>query len=166
MASLVIAGCIAADFVLAGNAVTQSFMTLPALLAHWPMDGPARNARIQLLSRQWPVCWVVGNQFFRPLSTLTTVGYAYTAWSLWAGPRTVGTTHDWRPFAANALLHFTVIVHSAINMQPLNDRIAAADDEIFEVGTKWMRLNLYRLAIPLVTGVVAMWQAGLDKIQM
>jgi hypothetical protein len=82
---------------------------------------------------------------------------------------------DWRWFTLNALLHVTVIVHSAVNMQPLNDKLAAfagvgtdgkgegrvqTGDEgrAVEIATKWIRGNYYRLLIPSITGAVSLWQ--------
>ncbi len=32
---------------------------------------------------------------------------------------------DWRLFAVAAVMHLVNIVHSAVNMQPLNDKLAA-----------------------------------------
>ena len=167
-----VAGCIAIDFILAGksilnplhctcvdvtdcfsgNAITQSFMTLPALISDFPpRSSPEHSQRAALLGRQWPICWTVGNNFFRPISTISTLGYAATGVMLYREGR-----DEWKWFALGALLHVSVIVHSAVNMQPLNDKLTAlggttsdgkgkvekqdAGDAV-ELATKWIRWN-------------------------
>lgn len=151
-------------------------MTLPSLIINFPpATSPEYKVRAQLLGKQWPVHWVVGNNFFRPISTIATLGYAFTAWSLARSTSQFAETKDWRWFTVNALLHVSVILHSAINMQPLNDKLAAlagtatdgkgtgkvanADEgRAVEIGTSWMRKNYYRLAIPAITGSISLWQ--------
>jgi len=168
----VVATCIAVDFILAGNAFTQSFMTLPAMITEFPpASSPEYSTRATLLGKQWPVCWTVGNQFFRPISTLSTLGYAFSAWSLSRG-NSLTEKRDWRLFALGALLHVSVIFHSAINMQPLNDKLAALAGtgtdgkgvaavkagNAVEVATAWIRGNYYRLAVPMISGSISLYQ--------
>jgi hypothetical protein len=151
-------------------------MTLPSLIIDFPPPtSPDYTTRARLLGRQWPLCWVVGNNFFRPISTIATVGYAFTAWTL-SRSTSITERRDWRWFALNALLHVSVIVHSAVNMQPLNDKLAAlagvgtdgkgegvvekADKgRAVEIATRWIRGNYYRLLIPSITGAISLWQA-------
>ncbi|KAF2111159.1 hypothetical protein BDV96DRAFT_500034 [Lophiotrema nucula] len=157
--------CISISFILAGNAVTQSFMTIPALLVDFPAPGsPGHADRARLLGRQWPLCWTVGNQFFRPISTLSFIGYTYAAYSVYkADDKSRG---DWKLLAVAAGLHFVTIVHSAVNMQPLNDKLEAlatrsSEKELYEatdVATKWARWNLLRLVNPVVAGTCAIYQ--------
>jgi hypothetical protein len=147
-------------------------MTLPALIIEFPApSSPEYKTRATLLGRQWPVCWTVGNNFFRPISTLSTLGYTFSAWSL---SRTTSLTEkrDWRLFALGALLHVSVIVHSAINMQPLNDKLAALAgtgtdgkgtpavkaENAVEVATKWIQGNYYRVAVPMISGGISLYQ--------
>jgi len=148
-------------------------MTLPSLIIDFPKStSPDYKVRAQLLGKQWPVHWRVGNNVMRPISTIATLGYAFTAWSLSRSPL---RTADWRFFAVNAILHVSVIVHSAVNMQPLNDKLAAlngkatdgtgsgkvltADEgKAVEIGTSWMRKNYYRLMVPMITGVISLSQ--------
>ena len=146
-------------------------MTLPALIQDFPPpSSPDYNARAALLGKQWPICWVVGNNLMRPMSTLTTLAYAYTAFQLSRQPST--TKGDWKLFALNAVLHVSVIVHSAVNMQPLNDKLTSfaglssdgkgvvskTSGNAVEIATAWIRGNYYRALIPFVTGSIAMWQ--------
>jgi hypothetical protein len=151
-------------------------MTLPSFLLDFPKaTTPEYKVRAQLLGKQWPVHWKVGNSVFRPISTFATLGYAFTAYSLAKTPDLFGQGKDWRLFAVNAILHVSVILHSAINMQPLNDKLAAlagtatdgtgsgkvqSKDEgrAVEIGTKWMRFNYYRLIVPSITGGIALFQ--------
>ncbi|KAI9666750.1 MAG: hypothetical protein M1831_001525 [Alyxoria varia] len=122
------AGVIAIDFFLSGNALTQSTMTLPSLIASFPSKStdPTDHAyRSRLLGTQWPVCWRVGNVIMRPLSTVSTLSYAFISWSSSrAGNQNGVSGKDWRPFAFAAILHLTVIIHSAVNLQPVNDKLA------------------------------------------
>lgn len=154
-----------------GNAITQSFMTIPALVASFPRPGSADYAtRAMLLGRQWPYCWAVGNVFFRPISTLSTVGYAYLAYRTMSAPRSSSREgeapargRDWRFFAAAAVLGVVTIVHSAVNMQPLNDRLAALAEtstgaDAVELVTTWARWNMVRIVAPLVGGTAALSQ--------
>jgi hypothetical protein len=105
---------------------------------------------------------------------IVTVGYSFTAWSL-ARNSSFTEKRDWKWFALGALLHVSVIVHSARNMQPLNDKLAAfarvgtdgkgtgsvkLEDEgrAVEIATKWIRGNYYRILIPTVTGCINLYQ--------
>lgn len=158
-------------------------MTLPAMIIDFPSpSSPEYATRAHLLGKQWPLCWTVGNVVFRPISTISTVGYAFTAWSLYRSSNSAitGLTEkkDWRIFALGALLHVSVIVHSAINMQPLNDQLAAlagtgtdgkgkalasttkqVEGKAVEIATKWIRGNYYRLAVPMISGGLSLYQA-------
>jgi Anthrone oxygenase len=154
----------------AGNAITQSFMTVPALLVDFPAQTSSNYAtRATLLGRQWPYCWAVGNVFFRPISTLGALGYAYTSYAAY---HSTITKTDWKVFTVAAVMHLITILHSAINMQPLNDKLAALDPAVKGVkdasGTrqmgveallrKWGKWNIVRVVTPIIAGCVAMWQ--------
>jgi len=70
---------------------------------------------------------------------------------------------DWRFFAAAAVLGVVTIVHSAVNMQPLNDRLAAlaetsAGADAVELVTRWARWNMVRVVAPLIGGTAALSQ--------
>lgn len=152
-----------------GNAVTQTFMTIPALVEDFPPQGTAEYAsRSALLGRQWPLCWQVGNVFFRPMSTLSTLAYAYCAWD---ASRSESHDAKWQAFAVAAALGVGTIVHSAVNMQPLNDRLAALADvsqagkeglgaleDAEGLARKWGRWNLVRVVFPLIGGGLALSQ--------
>jgi uncharacterized membrane protein len=108
----------------------------------------------------------VGNVFFRPISTLGILGYGYTAWvvsSSQGGGRLGG---DWRPYAIAALCHLTTVVHSAINMQPINVKLDALEEPRGRVDTKlaesyarkWIKFNTVRLITPVVAGTLALTQ--------
>ncbi|PSN68794.1 hypothetical protein BS50DRAFT_609126 [Corynespora cassiicola Philippines] len=168
IAKAVAGTCISFSFILAGNAITQSFMTVPALLVDFPPPGsPNHTDRARLLGRQWPLCWTVGNKFFRPISTLGFLGYAFAGYSVYnEGFR---ARSDWKVFAVAAAMHLTTIVHSAVNMQPLNDQLEAlagraSDKELGEakaIATKWANWNMLRLATPIIAGSLAIWQLTL-----
>ncbi|KAK8855387.1 hypothetical protein PGQ11_011299 [Apiospora arundinis] len=152
---------IACSFVLVGNAITQSFMGVPALLVDFPLPRSASHAeRARLLGGQWPVFWAVGNRFFRPISTLGIVGYGVAAWTaatssvaLHEGGRSSGS---WKFFAIAAGCH-------VVNV-PINERIAALageardNEKAEEYARRWKRLNLVRLVMPLIAGTLAMTQ--------
>ncbi|KAF2999867.1 hypothetical protein E8E13_007967 [Curvularia kusanoi] len=157
--------CITFSFILAGNAITQSYMTVPALLVNFPPpSSPEHKERAQLLGRQWPLCWTVGNQFFRPISTLGFLGYAYAGYATYK--QGVLARNDWKLFAVAAVMHLTTIVHSAKNMQPLNDKLEAlagraSDTELKEAETvakKWANWNRLRLLTPVIAGSLALYQ--------
>ncbi|KAB5584738.1 hypothetical protein GE09DRAFT_1232809 [Coniochaeta sp. 2T2.1] len=170
-----------------GNAITQSFMGVPALLVDFPPPtSPAHPSAARHLGRQWPVFWSVGNVFFRPISTLGIFGYAFAAYDAFSSAssrlrnttpgvsaayettRGTGMQGDWRFYAVSALCHLVTVVHSAVNMQPINGRIDALKAE--GTGTaelekaefwarRWAKLNLVRLVMPLVAGSLALSQA-------
>lgn len=129
-------------------------MGVPALLVEFPAatgaegttPGPAVVARAGLLGRQWPVFWLVGNRFFRPISTLGIVGYGSAAVACFlargatmtasmamatAGRNSSSSNSiitvrgDWRVYALAAVCHLVTVVHSAVNMQPVNEKIEA-----------------------------------------
>lgn len=145
-------------------------MTVPALLVDFPAQGSSNYAaRATLLGRQWPYCWAVGNVFFRPISTLGFLGYAYTSYVSY---NSTITKTDWRLFAVAAVMHLVTILHSAINMQPINDKLAALDPAVkgvkdasgsHQLGAeallrKWGKWNIIRVITPTVAGCLAMWQ--------
>ncbi|GAP88859.2 hypothetical protein SAMD00023353_1700770 [Rosellinia necatrix] len=165
---VVVGTTIACSFILFGNAITQSFMGVPALLVDFPPpSSPDHAARARLLGRQWPTFWKVGNVFFRPISTLGIFGYGYTAWvvsSQDAGSRLGGG--DWRLYAASAMCHLITVVHSAINMQPINEKLDAlkepkgqVDNEKAEsYARQWIKFNTVRLITPVIAGTLALSQ--------
>lgn len=162
-------------------------MTIPALLVDFPSASSSEySTRATLLGRQWPLCWNVGNQFFRPISTLSTLGYVFCAY---AAGNMQSAKGDWRFFAISALLGLGTILHSAINMQPLNDKLGALAGlesdgrEKFGNGSvnggmngsaktgemghaevlarKWAKGNLIRVVFPMIGGALALSQAVL-----
>ncbi|KAI0128693.1 hypothetical protein BJ170DRAFT_682478 [Xylariales sp. AK1849] len=161
----VVGTTIAFSFILFGNAITQSFMGVPALLVDFPAPtSPDYAARARLLGRQWPVFWAVGNVFFRPISTLGIFGYAYTSYAASAGNRRLG---DWRLYALSAICHLITVIHSAANMQPINEKLDALKEPKaagVEAGMaeayarQWIKYNTVRLIMPLLAGSVALWQ--------
>lgn len=141
-------------------------MTVPALLVDFPPPGsPDHAARAKLLGRQWPLCWTVGNQFFRPISSLGFLGYAYAGYAVYS--EGIRARSDWKMFAVAAVMHLTTIVHSAVNMQPLNDKLEAlatraSGKELGEaegVARKWASWNRLRLVTPFIAGSLALWQS-------
>ncbi|KAF2787569.1 hypothetical protein K505DRAFT_257406 [Melanomma pulvis-pyrius CBS 109.77] len=161
----VVGACVSFSFILVGNAITQSFMTVPALVVDFPPPGSPQHAdRARLLGRQWPLCWTVGNRFFRPISSLGFLGYTYAGYAVYnEGTR---ARSDWKLFAVAAVMHLTTIVHSAVNMQPLNDKLEAlagrtSEKELGEAETiarKWASWNRLRLLTPLIAGSLALSQ--------
>jgi len=158
--------CVTFSFILVGNAITQSFMTVPALLVDFPPPGSSHHTdRARLLGRQWPLCWTVGNQFFRPISSLGFLGYAYAGYAVYK--EGVRARSDWRLFAVAAAMHLTTIVHSAVNMQPLNDKLEALGGrasvkelgEAESIARQWASWNRLRLVTPLIAGGLALWQS-------
>ncbi|CAN9269453.1 unnamed protein product [Alternaria alternata] len=137
--------CITFSFILAGNAITQSYMTVPALLVNFPRAGtPEHKDRARLLGRQWPLCWTVGNQFFRPISTLGFLGYAYAGYSVYREGMLARS--DWK-------------------LLPLNDKLEALAErsnekelgEAESIATKWASWNRLRLVTPTIAGGLALW---------
>ncbi|KAI0016109.1 hypothetical protein F4780DRAFT_760890 [Xylariomycetidae sp. FL0641] len=165
----VVGTTIAFSFILFGNAITQSFMGVPALLVDFPKpSAPEHAARAQLLGRQWPVFWQVGNVFFRPISTLGIFGYAYAAWAA-RTQGVYGRLGDWRFYAAAALCHLVTVVHSAANMQPINEKLDALGNPKSAAGVevrfaetyarRWIKYNTVRIITPVVAGSLALWQS-------
>lgn len=79
---------------------------------------------------------------------------------------------EWKWFALGALLHVSVIFHSAVNMQPLNDKLTALGGttsdgkgkvekqdvgDAVDLATKWIRGNYYRVVVPMISGSIALW---------
>ncbi|KAF2218956.1 hypothetical protein BDZ85DRAFT_299185 [Elsinoe ampelina] len=158
------AATVTASFILVGNAITQSWMTIPTLIASFPPPsaGPAHTDRASLLGAQWALMHKVGNNFFRPISTLAIFGYAFGAYSAYQG----GMKGDWRLFALSALCHVVNVVHSAVNLQPINARLDAlgeAKDKGYAVeqARRWVECNKWRVVFPGVAGSLAVWQAFL-----
>ncbi|KAI1277588.1 hypothetical protein F5Y07DRAFT_79936 [Xylaria sp. FL0933] len=163
---LVAGTTIAFSFILFGNAITQSFMGVPVLLVDFPpASSPEHAARARLLGRQWPTFWKMGNVFFRPISTLGIFGYAYMAWAASAQGAN-GRLGDWRLYAASALCHLITVTHSALNMQPINEKIDAlkepkglADTKLAEsYARRWIKLNTLRIISPVIAGTLALTQ--------
>ncbi|KAK8113256.1 hypothetical protein PG984_013782 [Apiospora sp. TS-2023a] len=126
-----------------------------------PPSSPSHAERARLLGRQWPVFWEVGNRFFRPLSTLGILLYGASAWTA----RQQGKG-NWKLLAVAACCNILTAVHSAVNMQPINERITALggklqvkdSDKAEAYARRWGRLNLFRVVMPLVAGTLAMTQ--------
>ncbi|KNG52006.1 hypothetical protein TW65_00391 [Stemphylium lycopersici] len=138
----------------AGTCITFSF-----ILA----GSPDHKDRARLLGRQWPLCWTVGNQFFRPISTLGFLGYAYAGYAVYREGMLARS--DWKLFGVSALMHLTTILHSALNMQPLNDKLEALAERsgekelgmAQEIAMQWASWNRLRLVTPVVAGGLALW---------
>ncbi|KAF2637528.1 hypothetical protein P280DRAFT_552196 [Massarina eburnea CBS 473.64] len=157
--------CIGCSFILVGNAITQTFMTVPALIVDFPRPGtPEHSSRARLLGRQWPLCWSVGNTFFRPISTFGVLGYSFASYSLYK--EGILARANWRWFAVAAALHLTTVVHSAVNMQPLNDKLESLASKTSEkdlreaegIARKWGSWNRVRMVTPVLAGILALWQ--------
>lgn len=74
---------------------------------------------------------------------------------------------DWRVFAVSTACHLITVLHSALNMQPINNKldglrepkISGVDVRLAEYyARRWIKLNLLRLAMPVVAGSLALWQ--------
>ncbi|KAJ8110658.1 hypothetical protein ONZ43_g5821 [Nemania bipapillata] len=164
----VVGTTIACSFILFGNAITQSFMGVPVLLVDFPPpSSPDHAARARLLGRQWPTFWKVGNVFFRPISTLGILGYGYAAWAASAASSQGQSSRlggDWRVYAISAMCHLITVVHSALNMQPINEKLDAlkepkgrVDSKLAEsYARKWIRFNTVRLITPVIAGTLAL----------
>ena len=157
-------------------------MGVPALLVDFPHPtSPNHAAAARHLGKQWPVFWKVGNVFFRPISTLGVLGYSYAGYCAYRAATRTGVIlgsdrleggassgPDWKLFAVGAVCHLVTVVHSAVNMQPLNAKIDAlrgdtvgvrVDSSLAEwYARRWQKLNLVRLVMPLVAGSLALWQ--------
>ena len=114
--------------------------------------------------------------FFRPISTLGIFGYAYASYATaqaasspllrdfgYGGVDQAG----WKLYAISAACHLVTVVHSAVNMQPINNKLdglrepekSGVDESLAEFyARKWIRLNGVRIVMPLVAGSVALWQ--------
>ncbi|CAI6337433.1 unnamed protein product [Periconia digitata] len=157
--------CIGFSFILVGNAITQTYMTIPALVVDLPKPGtPEHTSRARLIGKQWPLCWSVGNVFFRPISTIGILGYGYSAFNIYQeGPL---ARADWRVFAVAAALHLTTVVHSAVNMQPINDKLEALAGRTSEkelgqaegIARRWASWNRVRMVTPVLAGALALSQ--------
>ncbi|KAK1828026.1 cytochrome P450 [Podospora conica] len=159
----------ACSFMLAGNAITQSFMGVPALLVDFPPPSDVTHAVFaRRLGRQWPIFWNMGNVFFRPISTLGIFGYGYAGYCAYRSA-TSGLSYgkDWRVFAVSTACHLITVLHSAINLQPINAKLDALrdpDTSMKDIGMaeywarRWIKLNLLRLVMPVVAGSLALWQ--------
>lgn len=140
-------------------------MSVPALLVDFPpSSSPEHAARVRLLARQWPVFGAVGHGFFKPTTALALFGYAYTSWAARGPGHGLG---DWRLYALSAVCQLATIVHSAVNMVPLNSKIigletsAASKTDITQgesYARTWIRRNTIRIAMPLIAGTSALWQ--------
>ncbi|KAI0199899.1 hypothetical protein F4808DRAFT_430709 [Astrocystis sublimbata] len=168
--NLVLGTTVACSFILFGNAITQSFMGVPVLLVDFPPPSSSEHAeRARLLGRQWPTFWKVGNVFFRPISTLGVFGYGYTAWvaSSASASSPENRLGDWRFYAAAAACHLVTIVHSALNMQPINEKLEALSEPKGRVDSKmaedyarkWIKFNTVRMITPVIAGTLALAQA-------
>jgi hypothetical protein len=152
-------------------------MSVPALLLDFPPPtSPSQPAAARHLGRQWPIFWRLGNVFFRPISTLGIFGYAYAGWMAAVRGRNGA---DWRWYALSSVCHLVTVVHSAVNMQPINAKLEGlryvkvkekdVDDGVGdgdvdvrraeEYARRWARLNVVRMVMPLVAGSVALWQS-------
>ncbi|KAK4179125.1 hypothetical protein QBC36DRAFT_232751 [Triangularia setosa] len=149
---------IAFSFILLGNAITQSFMGVPALLVDFPRpSSPDHPRAARLLGRQWPIFWQVGNIFFRPISTLGILGYGYTAFSAWRYASAVASNNgwhtalipahgqvekgNWKIWGVCAVCHLITVVHSAMNMQPLNAKLEGLSSAAEVVNGKDKRVD-------------------------
>jgi len=157
------AGLIHTDTTSTGHAITQSYITVPALLVDFPSLGhPSHAPRATLLGHQWPLIWVGGNNVFRPASAVGVLGYCFAAWSARKG----ALRGDWRLFALGAVCHVGNVVYSAVAMQPLNDRIdalrrAVDKTKAVQMARDWIRGNRWRVVFPLVAGTATVVQAFL-----
>lgn len=147
----------------AGNSITQTYMSIPALLLDFPEpSSPEHFAAARRLGQQWPVFWNVGNVFFRPLSMLGLFGYLVATFTT--------PVHPSGLYVFSALAHLITIVHSAVHMQPLNERLHALADVHYEDGTadvdiaeaeamawRWADLNHTRMFMPLLGSAVALY---------
>ena len=139
-------------------------MTIPALLSHFPCATASpkdHTTRATILAEQWRLMHAVGNAFFRPMSTIAIFGYGYAAYSSYAG-----TVHgDWRLYALAALCHVANVVHSAVNLQPLNAKLGVLgegkveDAHAEKWARSWINCNKWRIVFPFFAGGQAILQA-------
>ncbi|KAF2154542.1 hypothetical protein K461DRAFT_252568 [Myriangium duriaei CBS 260.36] len=158
------AATVTCSFVLVGNAITQSWMTIPTLLCRFPSpsDPAAYTERASILGEQWGMMHYVGNNFFRPISSVAVLGYSQAAYAAYAG----SMKGDWRLFAFAAICHVANIVHSAKNLQPINAQLDAMvgtgeKGQAVVLAKRWIECNKWRVAFPMVAGSLALWQAFL-----
>jgi hypothetical protein len=158
------------DFLRTGNAITQSFMSVPAVLVDFPDPAsPSLPLAARKLARQWRVFYDMGNIFFRPINMLGIAGYTYTSSIVRRREGMLpGSGTCWKVYALAAACHMVTVVHSAVNMQGLNKRILkmknGADVELAEHDVrKWGRLNLVRLVMPLLAGLIALQARFRDR---
>jgi uncharacterized membrane protein len=72
---------------------------------------------------------------------------------------------DWKLFGLAAIMHLTTILHSALNMQPLNDKLEALAERASEkelhqaenIARKWASWNQLRLVTPVLAGGLALF---------
>ena len=150
-----------------GNAITQSFMSVPALLVNFPkISSGQHRLAAQQLGHQWPVFWQAGNVFFRPISVLGIFGYAYASFEAASAPS--ARLGDWGLYALAATCHLVTVVHSAVNLQPINAQLQGmSEPEIPRVdiekteklARQWIKLNLVRVLTSFVAGSAALLQS-------
>ncbi|KAK4135141.1 hypothetical protein BT67DRAFT_441573 [Trichocladium antarcticum] len=160
---------IACSFILFGNAMTQSSTTVPALLVDFPRPScscPALASAARHLGRQWRICRAADRFVFRPINTLSVAGYVCASWiarrrrdgELLAGG-TGGTR--WVVYALAAACHVVGMVHAAVNMRWLEERILELEDGVDAVLAEWYVRrwgvgNLLRVFMPLLAGSMAL----------
>ncbi|PSK38004.1 hypothetical protein B9Z65_1195 [Elsinoe australis] len=151
----VTAATVTASFMLVGNAITQSWMTIPVLVAGFPAPGTEAHAeRCSLLGQQWGMMHKVGNSFFRPISMLAIFGYAFGAYSCAQG----SMKGDWRLFTFAALCHVAnVPINAKLDVIGTSEEKAPA----VQLATSWINCNKWRVVFPLIAGSTAIWQAFL-----
>lgn len=139
-------------------------MTVPALISSFPSATASpqdHSTRVRVLAVQWQLMHKIGNSFFRPISTLAIFGYAYGAYSCYHGKM----RGDWRLYAAAAVCHIANVVHSAVNLQPCNDKLDALgtgkvdDSQAVDFATYWINCNKWRIVFPFFAGGQAIYQA-------
>ena len=143
-------------------------MGVPALLVDFPKpSSPEHAAAARHLGRQWPIFWKMGNSFFRPISSLGILGYAFASYATYASSG-LSSSRDWRAYAVSAVCHLITVIHSALNMQPLNNnldglqdpKVSGSDLSLAEhYARKWIKYNTVRVVMPLVAGTMALWQS-------
>ncbi|GAB7340242.1 hypothetical protein MBLNU457_6706t1 [Dothideomycetes sp. NU457] len=149
-----------ASFLLVGNAITQSWSTVPSLLVDFPTLGhPDHAHRATLLGHQWPLVWRAGGNFFWPIGALGILGHGFAAWAASKG----SLRGDWRIYAVAAACHLSSAVHTWFTMIPLNDhldslRFAQDKTKAVQWARDWMRQNRWRIVLPLVAGTAAVGQ--------
>ena len=117
----------------------------------------------------------MGNVFFRPISTLGIFGYAYASYATAQAASSPlirdfgygGEDGGWKLFAFSAVCHLVTVIHSGLNMQPINEKLdglrepekSGVDESLAEFyARRWIKLNGVRIVMPLVAGSAALWQ--------